>query len=131
MIAIVSAGIGLVTQWLKGRSELKQLEQAQKASEVKQRTRLIVSEQTNNHAWELAALSVDRLGSLRLASFVLYTGVLVLAVVSPEYAQQVWTALNGVPEWIIGVQMTMTGFIWAARPIANLGAGMIQRQKGQ
>ncbi|WP_422444219.1 hypothetical protein [Endozoicomonas sp. ALB091] len=131
MIPLVSAGVGLLTQWLKGRSDLKKLEQEQKASEVRQRTALIQSQTNHNHAWELAALSADRLSSLRLASFWLYTGLLLLAIVAPDYAATVWFALDRVPDWIIGVQMTMVGYIWAAKPIANLGAGIVQKAKGQ
>lgn len=131
MITVITSAFGLFTQWLKGRSDLQKLEQEQKASEVRQRTALIQSETDNNHAWELAALSADRLSSLRLASFWLYTGLLVLAIVAPDYAAKVWTALDSVPNWIIGVQMTMVGYIWAAKPIANLGAGIVQKAKGQ
>ncbi len=131
MIPVITSALGLLTQWIKGRSDLQKLEQEQKASEVRQRTALIQSETDNNHAWELAALSADRLSSLRLASFWLYTGLLVLAIVAPDYAATVWTALDSVPNWIIGVQMTMVGYIWAAKPIANLGAGIVQKAKGQ
>lgn len=131
MIQLFSAGAALVTQWLRGRSDLQKLEQEQKASEVRQRTELIRSQSDNNHAWELAALSADRLSLLRLASFWLYTGLLLLAIVAPDYAATVWFALDRVPDWIIGVQMTMVGYIWAAKPIANLGAGIVQKAKGQ
>ena len=131
MIPVITAGIGLLGQWLKNRSEVKQLEHEQKTTEVKQRTRLLESKSSNNHAWELAALSADRLSSLRLASFWLYTGLIIIALWSPEYASTVWKSLDAVPDWIIGVQMTMTGFIWASKPIANLGAGIVQRSKGK
>ncbi|PJR07304.1 hypothetical protein, partial [Sinorhizobium meliloti] len=96
----------------------------------RQRTNLILDAQSNNHSWELSALSADRMHNLRMLSFWLFTAPVLYTVYNPIEAQFMWDALHRVPDWVIGVQLSMTGFIWAAKPLSNLGAVIAKRGKG-
>ncbi len=130
MIPVISAAINLATGWLNGRTEIKKAEQKQQAAEARQKTKLISDHRQFNHSWELAALSADRLALLRQFSFWLFTAPILYTVYDPVEAQRVWQSLDTVPEWIIGVQLAMTGFIWAAKPLSNLGAMVASRRYG-
>ena len=46
-----------------------------------------------------------------------------------DEAIKIWVALEAIPDWIVAVQLSMIAFIWAAKPLANLGAGLIQKGK--
>ncbi|WP_067586364.1 hypothetical protein [Endozoicomonas ascidiicola] len=122
MLNLFSSLITLGTNWLKGKQQLQKSKIDQEVAESKQKTKLISDARTNNHSWELAALSADRLASLRQFSFWLFTAPILYTVYDPEAAVSVWASLSTVPDWIIGVQLTMTGFIWAAKPLTNVGA---------
>lgn len=104
--------------------------QAQKKAEIDNKARLLRDENSHNSSWEMAALSADRLSLLRNCSFILFTAPVLYTVYDPAAAGAVWVSLDSVPDWIIGVQMAMTGFIWAAKPVANMGAAIIGRSKG-
>ncbi len=117
--------------WLEGRQQLQKAKVDQQVAESKQKSKLIADTRSNNHSWELAALAADRLSTLRKLSFVLFTAPILYTVYDPEHAQRVWDALDTVPDWIIGVQLTMTGFIWAAKPLSNLGAMLAGRRTAQ
>lgn len=121
--------VELGSNWILGKQEIKKAEQQQKVAEIEQKTILLRDKQSNNHAWELAVLSADRLAFLRTCSFWLFTAPVLYTVYDPERASQVWSALATVPEWVIGVQLAITGFIWAAKPLANMGAGMVSKRQ--
>ena len=130
MIPILTSLLGLGTSWLAGKQELQKARQQQEVIETQQRTKLISDARTNNHSWELAALSADRMHSLRMLSFILFTFPILYTVYNPTAAQIMWDALAKVPDWVIGVQLSMTGFIWAAKPLSNLGAMIVKKGKG-
>ena len=115
---------------IAGFFDLIAAKQKQKTAEIENKARLLGDRESNNSSWEMAALAADRLAWLRMFSFWLFTAPVLYTVYDPEQAEAVWLALETVPDWVIGVQMSITGFIWAAKPISNLGAAIIGKNKG-
>ena len=128
MLTILARLIQMGAGWLEGRQQLQKAKLEHRVAETQQKSKLISDTMSNNHSWELAALAADRLTILRQFSFWLFTAPIIYTVFSPEHAQRVWNALDAVPDWVIGVQLTMTGFIWASRPLSNLGAMLTSKR---
>ena len=114
-------------QWMVN-SAAKGQAKHEKAMAIEQRkTDLIVGESSHNHSWELAALS-DRDGGAKQARWffiIFYTIPVVYTCIDPIGADDIWFSLGSVPNWIVGVIVTMTGWAFAAKPLQNVGAGMV------
>ncbi len=129
MIDLLKLAVGPVVGYFKKRAELKGLEHTQKSEIIKRKTEIISDKVGFNHAWELAAMQADEAGHLRLVSFYMFNAIIIFACYDPVEAQKIWVALDAIPKWIVTVQLSMIAFIWAAKPLANLGAGLIQKGK--
>ena len=99
---------------------------------------LLDSRDERNHTWELAALAGDGWEEpiIRLAIYCEVLFLVVIAIVDPDYAKEVYTAINpvfsvsgnqigGIPPWITGLHLTIAGWGFGSQPIKAMGAGLV------
>ncbi len=91
------------------------------------RTQLIESKESHNHSWELAALEGDgwEIGLIRMGIYLEISTAVIVTVVSPEHGTKIWAALALIPEWIIGLHLTIAGWGFGSTPVKNVAAGLI------
>lgn len=91
------------------------------------RTDLINSTEDRNHTWELAALEGEswELGVIRMGIYLEVSVAVLITVIDPAKGAEIWEALATVPEWIIGLHLTIAGWGFGSTPIKNAAAGMV------
>ena len=119
---LVTAGLGLVQTIFTEKQKTARAKEQNKRAASEERTKLIQCKQSNNAAWEIAVLEEDNLGWLRFISFTLVIVPVVVTVFDPDYGKEIWGTLETVPTWVIGLLVTMYGFIWASKELNQAGA---------
>lgn len=106
--------------WIKQRGERKAAAQQQKVD-------LIKSKDSHNHSWEIAALEGEgwELGVIRMAAFTEVTLGTFISIYDPTYSREMWAALAEVPNWVIGLKVTIFGWAFASTPVKNAAAGLV------
>ena len=117
---LVSEGIGFFRDKQKARAGLK-------LAVENNRARLAEGSESHNHTWEMAALQGEG-WELRLIRLLAYFEIAVpeiVSVVSPQTGAAIWEALQIVPDWIIGLHVSIYGWAFASTPIKNAAAGLV------
>lgn len=123
MIALIGTAItsisSLIGNWLKGRQDLQKAKQDMKLAEIQNRARLLREKQTNNHEWEMAALS-DKDKWIRRISFTMFAAPFIVAIVAPEHVANYFkVALTPIPEWFKNVFVAINGSVWGIAALKN------------
>lgn len=103
-----TAGGSLLTSWLAGRERKEKVA----AAVAQNKIRLALDEQSNNAAWELAAIEgKDRW--LRRISYLIVTGPIVWAFFDPDNVEKAFMgALAVLPDWWLASWVAIHGAIW-------------------
>ena len=118
MWGILKSLIGGGVSWLQANQEIKR-------SEMEARAKLIQSESTHNHEWELASLA-DKDRWLRRISFVMLSAPFVWALWDPVAVQNYFeVALGAVPEWYVKMYGAVVGGVWGVAALKNSVPGLI------
>ena len=91
---------------------------------------LIGSTDSNNHSWEIAALAGEgwELPLIRFMAYVEVTLCTLLAIYEPAKATELWLALSAIPEWLLGMKLTIFGWAFASTPIKAAAGGLVSVQ---
>ena len=119
-LAIIGSLINTGLSLFKAKGERKL------AAEVL-RTDLIKGKESHNHSWEIAALEGEgwELSLIRTLSFLVINAGIIITLVKPEIGTEIWTAYALVPNWIVGLQVTIFGWAFGSTPVKNAAAGLI------
>lgn len=113
MFGLVSAGIGLFGEWMKGKQQITKA----KAEKVAQ---LIQSKTDNDHAWEMQQINAKD-AWLRRGSFLVFSIPMIWAAFDAQAVNDYFTiALAGVPDWYVKSYMMMIGGIWGIAALKGL-----------
>lgn len=126
-IPVISGLFNLGSQWLGNKGKKAEAIHETEMAVQQRKTDLAKGEQSHNHTWELAALTGEDSGAkwARWFFIVFYTIPVVYTCFDPVEGTKIWKALEEVPNWIIGVVVTMTGWAFAAKSLQSVGAGMV------
>jgi len=88
---------------------------------------LIAATDSNNHSWEIAALDGEgwELPLIRMLAYVEVTLCTLIAVHSPADGADLWLSLEAIPEWLLGMKLTIFGWAFASTPIKNAAGGLV------
>jgi len=87
--------------------------------------RLAEDKQSHNNAKEMKQLEVASPWMRRIvAAHVLI--LIDIAVINPAYANKIFTSLDNVPDWVIGLFGVVFGFYLALNKLSDYGAGLVQ-----
>ena len=113
---IVNSGLSL----MKAKGDRKQA-----AEEL--RTSLIKGKDSHNHSWEIAALEGEgwELSLIRILSFLVINAGILITLFKPELGSEIWEAYSLVPNWIVGLQVTIFGWAFGSTPVKNAAAGLV------
>lgn len=126
---LVSPITGIATTALQHRQEKKMAEHNLRVSIINNKARLAQDEQTHNSTKEMRQLEV----ASPWVRWVIVGHVLALLDVGifyPEKAAEVYENLNKMPEWVVGLFLTIFGFYFAVTKITENASGMIRAWKG-
>lgn len=121
---------GIATQALKNRAEKKMAEHTLKVNIIQNKARLAQDELTHNNVKEMRQLEV----ASPWVRWVIVAHVLALLDVGiffPEKAMQVYANLDAMPEWVVGLFLTIFGFYFAVTKISENASSMIAAWKGK
>lgn len=123
--AVLGLGSTALSTWQENKAKEAQAKSDLKVAYLENKTRLLLSKDEANHAWEMAALANSNV-SLKWGSFILFAGPIGLTFLMPmfsatETVKQCWEAMNLVPEyWRYGFT-AMTGSIWGVACLKDMG----------
>ena len=125
LLTVLSALASPITQAYTARGE-------RKAAIQKQRLSLIGDAESNNHNWEIAALEGEgyELPLIRLLAYIEISLCTYMAVYDPEAAKAIWIALAEMPEYIMGMKLTVFAWAFASTPIKSAAAGLVTGTTG-
>jgi hypothetical protein len=126
----IAGGIlGIVKQWITGRAQTQIAKQDILLAEMQNKARLLLDQQSNNHAWEMAVLT-DKDKWLRRLSFTMFAAPFFVAIIAPAHvADYFQTAIHNVPEWWQKTFMAITGGIWGLSSLKNVLPGILEAFK--
>ena len=98
-----------------------------KAAANTQRVALLSSKTQANHSWEIAALEGEgwELPIIRLMAYLELSLCMYTSIFQPQHAQEMWTAIGGIPEWLLGMKLTVFAYAFASSPIKSAAAGLV------
>lgn len=107
-------------------------ERKTKVEEVKnavdqRRVDLLKSEGGWGHTWELAALAGDswECALIRFGIYLEVSAGIIITVVNPEQGARVWESMLLVPDWILGIHLTIAGWGFGSQPLKATAAGLV------
>ena len=122
---LLAPALDLVKGWFSSWQAKQANQLAIEKAVADNKIRLALDEQSNNAAWEMAALE-GRDTWLRRISFALWSFPLAWAYFSPAAAKAYFSeSLAGLPEWYITGYLAMTGAIWGISELK--AAGVLKR----
>ena len=122
---VLGFGGSALASWQENKAKEQQAKSDLKVAYLENKTRLLLSKDEANHAWEMAALANSNV-SLKWGSFVLFAGPIGLTFLMPMFGAtgtvaECWEAMNMVPEyWRYGFT-AMTGSIWGVACLKDMG----------
>ena len=119
--------LGILATLISPITEAFNSHQERKAVAQTQRVALLADKDSYNHQWEIAALEGDgwELSTVRLLAYLELTICTFIAISDPSKADDIWTALAGMPEYIIGMKLTAFAWAFGSSPIKNAAAGLV------
>lgn len=128
MWKILTSGItGTISKFFEYRTVKTEAKRAVEVAGLNNRARLLQGEQSHNSEMEMKQLEVASPWMRRIVA--LHILVLMdIAVVSPGYAQKIFTALDNVPVWVIGLFVTVFGFYFAVRKMGEIGTALVAKK---
>lgn len=124
-IAVISAVAGVVKEGFGFWKDVKKAKHTMKMAGIENRTRLLLSEQENNHEWEMKALETSSKG-LKNMSFLLFAGPIIITVLHPTYGGEIWKNLELVPAGFMQIYYGITGAIWGLASLKDHGVNLTQ-----
>ena len=121
---------GIVTQGMKQRAEKKLAEHTLKVAIITNKARLASDAQSHNNTKEMKQLEV----ASPWVRWVIVAHILALldvAILDPVRANVVYDTLNNLPEWVVGLFLTIFGFYFAVTKITENASSMIEAWKGK
>jgi len=113
MFGLISAGIGVFSEWMKGKQQITKAK-ADKAAQ------LIQSKTDNDHLWEMQQINAKD-SWLRRGSFLVFSIPMIWAAFDAQAVNDYFTvALAGVPDWYVKSYMMMIGGIWGIAALKGL-----------
>lgn len=129
--AIFSTVTNLIGGWFKNKQEIQKANAEMKLAELKNKARLLIDKETNNHAWEMANL-VDKDKWLRRISFGIFAAPFFVAIFAPEHVAIYFKdAIGVVPEWWQKTFVAIIGGIWGLSSLKNILPGIISAFKNK
>lgn len=122
---VLGFGGDALAKWQENKAKEQQAKSDLKVAYLENKTRLLLSKDEANHAWEMAALANSNV-SLKWGSFLLFAGPIGLTFLMPMFGAtgtvaECWEAMNMVPEyWRYGFT-AMTGSIWGVACLKDMG----------
>ena len=117
--SIISSLIDWVGGWFKNKQELAKEKWKTKIEIEKNKQRLAIDSQSNNHEWEMANLT-DKDKMLRWVSFILFSAPFIIALVAPEHVAIYFEkSIKTIPIWWQKTYMAMMGGIWGISSLKN------------
>lgn len=122
---ILGFGGDALAKWQENKAKETQAKSDLKVAYLENKTRLLLSKDEANHAWEMAALANSNV-SLKWGSFILFAGPIGLTFLMPMFSatstvKECWEAMSMVPEyWRYGFT-AMTGSIWGVACLKDMG----------
>lgn len=117
---------GFFTAIVQGWTETRKAKQERKIAEINADKELAMSKAEQEHKWEMKALEKSSMIA-RWFFNIFYTVPVIYTCINPEEGRKIWEALEVVPEWVIGVIVTMTGFAYGSAPAKKAGAFLIEK----
>lgn len=118
MFSLISTLIGGVTQFFKGRQEIKK-------AVIENKVRLAKDAQSFNHEWEMASLT--NAGYKDDILFYAIVGMFVYSAIDPDGAAKVFKNWEAIPAWFREITMWMVASIIGVR---KLGQYLPELMKG-
>lgn len=116
-------------QYMQNKAEKNQASHELEIAILQHKAALALSEQSHNNAKELKTLEV----ASPMVRWIIVGHVMVLmdsAIFYPEAAARTFKQLGEMPEWVIGLFVTVFGFYFAVTKLTETGADMIAAWKG-
>ena len=111
---------GLLKEGVSLWRESRQAKHDMKMAGIKNRQRLLESEQDYNHEWEMKSLEVSGRG-LKWFSFSMFSLPIIITVMSPEHGGAIFKNLELVPEWFIKTWVVINGGVWGIASLRDSG----------
>jgi hypothetical protein len=105
--SLISAGIGLVTNWLTGKQKVAEANAEAKAKTADKRAEFRVQREKGASK------------SLRFFSYAMFSAGIIVTVAAPEYGERIWISLDKVPDWYLNTFLAMNGAVWAIAEAVN------------
>lgn len=122
--ALVSPIADIGTQYLENKKALAQAEADRKIAIVKSKARLAEGEQTHNNAKELKTLEK----ASPWVRWVIVGHVLALfdvGILYPDRAVIIYKNLEAMPDWVVGLFVTVFAFYFAVDRLSEKGADLV------
>ena len=120
---ITKGVIGLGKDYFKGRKKKVEAKLELELAEINNKTRLMGDAQSNNHAWEMAALKQSG-KELKWISFSLFSAPIVLTMFGQYIgfdSNSMWASLNTVPQWWQNIFVGANATIWGTLQMRDMG----------
>lgn len=117
-LAPLMALIDIGGTYFKRKGEKQVAKHKRDLAIIDNQARLAMSEQEANASWEMQNLK-DKDHFLRNFSFFLFTFPIVISVVAPAYAEEMFINLDKVPDWLLQIYFYMIAGVWGIAALKN------------
>lgn len=111
ILSIISPVTSIITSLIDRKREKTKARHDRDLAVINNQARLASSKAEFNHSWEMASLK-DKDVFLRNLSFILFTSPVLIAVLAPVYAAEMFTNLKQIPEWLLHIWFYMISGVW-------------------
>ena len=130
-MSLIAPITGIITSLINRKKEKVLARHERDMAVINNQSRLAASKEEYNHSWEMASLQ-DKDKFLRNISFLLFTSPVVIAVIFPTYALEMFKNLEAIPEWLLHIWFYMISGVWGIATLKDSVSqivGNIKRNK--
>lgn len=113
-----------VTEYIKGRREIKKAKHDRELAVINNQTRLAASEKEYNHEWEMQSLKGNSKG-LRFFCFLQFSIPIMITCVWPEKGKEIFQNLEAIPEGFMSLYTLMIASIWGISELKNAAPAIV------
>jgi hypothetical protein len=120
---------GIIKDAIAGFQQILKAKQERDIAALNNRTRLLQDKESNNAAWEMAALQ-DSDRWLKRISFAIFSAPFICAIFDPQgVAEYFRIALAAIPDWYAKSYMGIVGSVWGIASLKDAIPAIVNQVK--